>query len=158
MPSAQGQIDIQRPIAPEDGVRADVYRLIAYALSRPPTAVDLKKFASLEGGDGPFGQALRLFAEIAAASDPGTIADEYHDLFIGVGRGELVPYASYYLTGFLQEKPLARLRQDLARLGVALDPCRSDPEDHIAAILEGFAGLIDGSFGPPLALAAQQVG
>ena len=71
---------------------------------------------------------------------------EYHALFIGVGRGELVPFASYYLTGFLNERPLAVLRQDLARLGAVRSESVKEPEDHIAALCEVMAGLIEGSF------------
>ncbi|MGE0613108.1 MAG: molecular chaperone, partial [Hyphomicrobiales bacterium] len=81
---------------------------------------------------------------------------EYHDLFIGEGRGELLPYGSYYLTGFLNEKPLARLRNDMAALGIARDPSVREPEDHIAALLDMMAGLITGEFGDPASVAEQK--
>ena len=61
--------------------------------------------------------------------------------------GELVPYASYYLTGFLNEKPLALLRQEMRRLGIERSPDVSEPEDHIAALCEMMAGLVEGAYG-----------
>ena len=85
-----------------------------------------------------------------------TVQDEYNALFIGVGRGELLPYGSYYLTGFLHEKPLAQLRGDMAELGIEADPKATEPEDHAASVLEMMAGLIDGRFGAPLAIEQQQ--
>jgi len=84
------------------------------------------------------------------------VAREYHDLFIGLGRGELLPYASYYLTGFLHEKPLADLRSALAKLGVERAAAVKEPEDHIAALCEVMAGLIVGTFGAPAPVAQQR--
>jgi TorA maturation chaperone TorD len=72
------------------------------------------------------------------------LAHEYHALFIGLGRGELLPYGSVYLTGFLQEKPLAELRQDLARLGLEVTEETHEPEDHAGALCE-VMGLMAGA-------------
>ena len=72
----------------------------------------------------------------------GADRHEHFDLFIGVGRGELLPYASYYLTGFLYERPLVRLRHDMRRLGMERGEGLSEPEDHIGFILEIMAGLV----------------
>ncbi|HHB11839.1 MAG TPA: molecular chaperone, partial [Chromatiales bacterium] len=74
---------------------------------------------------------------------PQSLDDEYHALFIGVGRGETVPYASWYLTGLLMEKPLALLRRDLARLGIERSPEVCEPEDHAGALCESMALLVD---------------
>jgi TorA maturation chaperone TorD len=76
----------------------------------------------------------------------GASEREFFDLFIGLGRGEFLPYASFYLTGFLHERPLARLRADLARLGIERGENRSEPEDHIALLCEVMAGLAGGQF------------
>ena len=89
-------------------------------------------------------------------SQAAAVAEEYHDLFIGLARGELIPYGSYYLTGFLHEKPLAKLRQDMGRLGVQRNDSVAEPEDHIASLCEMMAGFIDGSFGRALALDEQK--
>ncbi|MGB0756514.1 MAG: TorD/DmsD family molecular chaperone, partial [Candidatus Puniceispirillaceae bacterium] len=73
----------------------------------------------------------------------------------GVGRGELLPYCSYYLTGFLNEKPLANLRKDMAQIGMARADDVKDPEDHIASLCDMMAGLITGAFGRPFSVSEQ---
>ena len=93
---------------------------------------------------------------MCAGSQSAVTAEEFHDLFVGLSRGELVPYGSYYLTGFLHEKPLAKLRQDMERLGLERDPDVREPEDHIASVCEMMAGFIDGTFGDPLTLEDQR--
>jgi TorA maturation chaperone TorD len=133
----------------EEFLRASCYRLLSSLLAAPPDRPVLDVVAGLTGDDTPLGQALAMLAETAQAADPVAVAEEYHDLFIGVGRGELVPFGSYYLAGFLHEKPLAKLRRDLERLGVARAESVHEPEDHIAALCETMAGLIDGVFGAP---------
>src|SRR4051794_41379521 len=85
--------------------------------------------------------------ELAAAAtgfDDRAVGKEFFDLFIGLGRGELLPYASYYLTGFLHERPLARVREDLDRLGIERAGPSREPEDHIAILLEVMAGRARG--------------
>jgi TorA maturation chaperone TorD len=141
---------------PEDVLRARCYRLLARFLSAPPAPDLLQNAAALTGDDSALGLAIGALARVCAGSNAAAVAEEYHDLFIGLVRGELVPYGSYYLTGFLHEKPLARLRQDMARLGVEREQGVADPEDHIASLLEMMAGLIDGALGPPRSLAEQK--
>lgn len=144
-------------LAPEDRARSQIYRLLAVNLSRAPLQDDLDRGACLLGDDGPFGQAIDRFAAACRSTTPERAADDYHVLFIGLGRGELIPYESYYLTGFLQEKPLARLRADMARLGLSRADDESEPEDHAASILEMMAALVDGAYGPRLTLPAQKM-
>jgi TorA maturation chaperone TorD len=156
MPRSSGLVEPDQDIASEDGLRAQCYRLLARFLSSPPTAADLKAASALTGNESEFGRAVSAFARVCARADAATVAEEYHDLFIGLARGELIPYGSYYLTGFLQEKPLAKLRQDMERLGVQRDTEVRDPEDHIASLCEMMAGFIDGSFGAPLNLDEQR--
>ena len=134
-------------LAPEDSARADLYDLLAALLRAAPDAAMLRALAALEGDPSPIGRAVDALARIAGSSTESAIAREYHDLFIGVGRGELVPYGSYYLTGFLNEKPLGLLRRDLARLGIERAEGVREPEDHIAALFEVMAGLIRGALG-----------
>jgi TorA maturation chaperone TorD len=83
-------------------------------------------------------------AEAAAETTPEAVRDEFFELFIGVGRGELLPYASYYMTGFLHERPLALVREDMGRLGLARDERAGEPEDHIAVLMDIQAQLIRG--------------
>lgn len=130
----------------EEALRAQWYRLLAHFLARPPAPESLRVAASLTGDNSPFGKAVAAFAAAARATTPEEASDEYHVLFYGVGRGELVPHGSFYLTGFLNEKPLADLREDLARIGVERMPEVKEPEDHIAALCEVMAGMIEGRF------------
>ena len=103
--------------------------------------------AGLRGDATPLGQALAgLAAAAAARTTPTAVAREYFALFIGVGRGELLPYASYYLTGFLHERPLAELRGTLAGLGIARAAGVAEPEDHLGFCCEVMAGLLEGRF------------
>lgn len=143
-------------IAQEDKLRAQLYGLLAKFLSRPPSVADLEAVAALKGDDTKLGQAIGMLARIGGRADVEGVGEEYHDLFIGVGRGELLPYASYYLTGFLHEKPLAKLRNDMAELGIEREPKASEPEDHIAAIMESMTGLILGRFGTPAPIEVQK--
>lgn len=139
----------------EDDLRAQYYRLLSRLLVRPPNAELLQLVAQIEGADTPLGEAVDDMARAAADASPDDVDDEYHELFIGLGRGELVPFGSYYQAGFLMEKPLAKLRQDMAVIGVERAPDVSDPEDHIASLCEIMAGLIDGTFGAGDSLAEQ---
>jgi len=156
MPRAAGLIEPGSDIAPEDLLRAQCYRLLARFLSCPPTSTELAAGSKLAGDDSDLGRAIAAFAHVCARSQPAIVAEEFHDLFVGLVRGELVPYGSYYLTGFLHEKPLAKLRQDMSRLGIERERNVAEPEDHIASLCEMMAGFIDGSLGRTLALDAQK--
>lgn len=134
---------------PTDLLRAHHYSLLAVLLAGAPSADTLELVAGLTGDSSPLGLARVALAQAAETADPAALQREYFRLFIGVGRGELVAFGSFYLTGFLQEKPLARLRQDLAQLGVERSPDLAEPEDHIGVLCEVMAGLIDGRFDTP---------
>lgn len=140
----------------EDALRAHMYRLLGHFLSRPPSGDELKAAAGMSGDESDLGKAIQAFAHIASRTSQEQISQEYQDLFIGVGRGELLPYGSYYLTGFLHEKPLARLRNDMSRLGIERRETVKEPEDHIAALFEMMSGLITGSFGEVASLEDQK--
>jgi TorA maturation chaperone TorD len=142
--------DVAGGTSTEDMLRAQLYRLLARYLTSPPTDSGLAAGAKLVGDDSELGRAIAALATVCARCDAATAADEYQNLFIGLVRGELVPFGSYYLTGFLHEKPLAKLRQDMSRLGIAREASVRDPEDHIASVCEMMAGLIDGAFASPL--------
>jgi TorA maturation chaperone TorD len=129
--------------------RAQEYALLATLLSRAPNAALLKRLATLRGDPTPLGVAHVALADAAAKADATKVACEYFDLFIGIGRGELVPYGSYYLTGFLHERPLARLRDDLATFGIARAEDQYEPEDQVAILCEIMAGIVSGKFDVP---------
>jgi TorA maturation chaperone TorD len=130
-----------------DAMRAQHWGLLARLLARAPEGALLRQLASLEGDETPLGAARAALAEAAAAADARAVEREFHDLFIGLGRGELLPYASYYLTGFLHERPLAKLRAEMDRLGIARAEDVAEPEDHVATVSEIMAGLLRGAFG-----------
>lgn len=140
----------------EDALRADMYRFIAGLLLRAPDAAVLERVGGLTGDDSAMGVAIAELAEQARMTAPKPVSEEYETLFIGLGRGELVPFASYYLTGFLNEKPLAKLRQTLGRLGIERRESVKEPEDHIGQLFEVMGGLISGSYGAPADLATQR--
>lgn len=140
------------PIPEEDRLRADMYDFLGALLARPPDAALLQKSAALDGDDSALGQAVRTLRRIAAATAPGAVEDEYNTLFVGLGRGELLPYASYYLTGFLNEKPLAALRDDMKALAIVRAEDVFEPEDHIASLFEMMGGMIAGRFAGPVSM------
>jgi TorA maturation chaperone TorD len=132
-----------------DLLRSRQYAFVSRLLGAAPDASLLAQVAAMSGDRSPLGQAYMALAAAAARTDEPAVAREHFDLFVGVGRGELLPYASFYLTGFLNERPLAELRRDLARLGVARADGRHEPEDHIASICEVMAGMASGRFAAP---------
>lgn len=127
-----------------DAARADEFELIGALLWRAPTAETLAALQGLRGDASPLGLAHLALAEAAAATTPDAVRDEFFELFIGVGRGELLPYASYYLTGFLHERPLALVREDMGKLGLARAERVGEPEDHLAVLMDIEAKLIRG--------------
>lgn len=144
------------PIAPEDQVRASLYALLGTLLLQIPDQTTLDHLSALEGESGDVGSAINTLSQIAKSMTPASVEREYNVLFIGVGRGEVLPYASYYLTGFLHEKPLADLRGKMRELGIQRKQGISEPEDHIGALCEMMAGMITGAFGEPMPLQVQK--
>jgi TorA maturation chaperone TorD len=129
-----------------DAARREHYLLLASLLRTPPTAATLAALSGLTGDASGLGMSRISLAEAAGATTEKAAGEEFFNLFIGVGRGEILPYASFYLTGFLNERPLARVREDLARLGIERAPGNFDPEDHLGTLLEVMAGLIAGEY------------
>lgn len=127
-----------------EAARAREYALLATLLSRSPDASLLERLSRLRGDASPLGLAHAALGEAASGTDAERVGQEYFDLFIGLARGELLPYASYYLTGFLHERPLARLRGDLRRLGIEPVEGQSEPEDHAAILCEIMSNVIGG--------------
>ena len=127
--------------------RARLFALLGRLLVAPPDAALLASLRDLRGDFGtPLGAAYDRLAEAARQTGPEPVEREYHALFIGIARGELLPFASYYLTGFLNERPLADLRESLRRLGIERAPGVHEPEDHLGFLCETMAGLIAGLF------------
>jgi TorA maturation chaperone TorD len=129
-----------------DALRGAEYALLSVLLGQAPTMDLLARVTGLRGDATPLGLAHIDLANAAQATDETRAGREYFNLFIGVGRGELLPYGSYYQTGFLHERPLARVREDLALLGIERSDNTREPEDHIAILCEIMAGLAQGAF------------
>ena len=132
-----------------EAARSCEYALLSTLLSRPPDQGLLERLADLAGDASPLGRAHAAVAEAARSTSAAHVEREYFNLFIGLGRGELLPYGSYYLTGFLHERPLARLRQDLVQLGIERAAGQAEPEDHAAILCEVMAGLVSRCFPAP---------
>jgi len=144
------------PIRAEDQMRADLYNYLGVMLAGPPDEMLLGQTSGLVGDDSPLGEAINALAKLARHSKPASAEREFNKLFIGLGRGELLPYASYYLTGFLNEKPLAQLRQDMAAGGLIRAPNAYEPEDNIASLMEMMGAMIAGRFGTASDLVQQK--
>jgi len=143
-------ISATRQIDEIDHARAREYSLLAALLSHSPDAQMIEHLACLSGDDStPLGAAHGALSAAAARVNPERIEREYLDLFIGLGRGELFPYASYYLTGYLYGRPLARLRETLKQIGLERTEGQSEPEDHAAVLFEIMAGLASGQIIAP---------
>ncbi|MEK9854066.1 MAG: molecular chaperone TorD family protein [Rhodobiaceae bacterium] len=132
-----------------------MYEFLASLLRGEPGDDLIGHVAGLQGDTSAIGSASSVLATLATKIANDEIRDEYMRLFIGVGRGEILPYASYYLTGFLNDKPLAKLRNEMQTMGIERAEGVKDPEDHIASLFDIMAGLIRGSFEAPGDLAAQ---
>ena len=153
--SAIDQTVTQADILPEDALRADMYGFLASLLRGEPSDEFLNTVVSIKGDPSAIGSASSVLATLASKLSGDEVRDEYMRLFIGVGRGELLPYASFYLTGFLNDKPLADLRNDMAQMKIERVDGVKDPEDHIASLFDIMSGMIRGAFGAPTDLAAQ---
>lgn len=149
--------EIDQDVTPEDRMRADFYNFLGLTLAAPPTQMALDQIAGLSGDDSPLGEAVKGMARVAKVTKPAAAEREFNALFIGLGRGELLPYASYYLTGFLNEKPLAQLRSDMAARGITRAANVYEPEDNIASLMEMMGGMIAGRFGKPATLTDQKL-
>ena len=139
----------ERVVDETDRARAQEYALLATLLSHSPSSEMIRRLALLRGDATPLGSAHAALGEAARRVNEESVEREYFDLFVGVGRGLLLPYASHYLTGALYGRPLARLREALQHLGIEKAAQRSEPEDHAAILCEIMAGLVGGGLAAP---------
>ena len=131
----------------EDQARAGTYAILSALLGGIPGQDLIDYLRHIDdpadaAAPGEVGEAWLALREAAAMADRSALDDEYHALFIGLGRGEVVPFGSWHMTGFLMEKPLSELRDDLRALGLESDQDCREPEDHIAAVCETLSLLI----------------
>jgi TorA maturation chaperone TorD len=140
-PDLYGGTELSGEVDEVDLARAQEYALLAALLMRAPDAGFLATISELRADASPLGLAHAALAEAAERTTAEKVEREYFDLFIGLGRGELMPYGSYYLTGFMLERPLARLRDDLAKIGIDRAEGIVEPEDHAGILCEIMSGL-----------------
>ncbi|MDG1936604.1 MAG: molecular chaperone TorD family protein [Paracoccaceae bacterium] len=143
-------------VTQEDRLRADMYNFLGLLLARAPDQILLDQCSALSGDDSEFGQAITTLARVAKVSRLKAVGCEFNSLFIGLGRGELLPYASFYITGFLNEKPLASLRSDMTIRGIRRSENVYEPEDNIASLMEMMGALIVGRLGKASSLNDQK--
>ena len=133
----------------EETARAELYGLMATLFYAPPEAALLAQLrvapTEAPAAGGFLEEPWRQLVGVARDMDDASIQREHDALFGGVGKPEVYVFASHYLTGFLNEKPLAQLRNDLAALGLARDPATMpETEDHVAYLMEVMRFLIAG--------------
>lgn len=125
--------------------RANLYTSLGALLAAPATAEHLSVLRNLPEIELPQSSMELAWTVLRSAASDYTVEqidDEYHQLFIGLGRGEVVPYGSWHQTGFLMEKPLGQLRADLRRLGFERAEGVCESEDHIASLFQAMAAII----------------
>ncbi|GAB7230089.1 molecular chaperone TorD family protein [Vibrio rotiferianus] len=122
----------------EQTLRTEIY-LVLSALFRSAPSEEMIEFLTsleVEPSESAMQQAWIALQQAAKDSNREALEDEYQDLFIGIGRGEVMPFGSWHMTGAMMEKPLAEIRHDLELLGFERDENVKEPEDHIAALCE----------------------
>jgi TorA maturation chaperone TorD len=132
-----------------DLARAQEYSLLSALLLSSPDRQLLDRLANLAGDNSELGRAHAALAAVASGADRDGVEREFFTLFVGVGRGEIMPYASYYMTGFVQGRPLADLRATLRRLGIERAEGQVEPEDHAAILMDIMASVIGGAIPAP---------
>jgi TorA maturation chaperone TorD len=152
-------------LLPEDRARGNLYALLSSLFYGPPSAQLLRNIAETdadvmeEPGNSRLVAAWRALQRAAASADENAVRQEYDDAFIATSRPPVFLYASHYQSGFLLEGegPLARLREELARLGLARRETSGEPEDHISALCDAMRYLITGAeAGVPASLETQR--
>jgi TorA maturation chaperone TorD len=144
-----GHPDVTVDLDEVEIARTREYALLATLLSHAPAQTLLQRLADLPADASPLGLAHAAVSHAARRASVANVEQEYFNLFVGLGRGELLPYGSYYLTGFLHERPLARLREDLVRLRIERAAGQAEPEDHAAILCEVMSGVVSGRFNAP---------
>lgn len=138
------KIDIRDLLEEDINIRTDVYSLLATLFREAPQISLLQWLSKLELEEGPSSDIYDAWLSLKKAAQLSTqtqVSEEYQLVFIGIGRGEIMPYASWYLSGAMMDTPLVGLREDLRDLGFTRQDHVKEPEDHMAALLEVMALL-----------------
>lgn len=143
-------VTVALPLSGEDQARADLYALLSRLLLAAPDGALLDALAHAdpivsEGGDPALEQAWEALTLASGIMDPEAVAEEFDALFVSVGTPPVNPYGSRYLSGYLNDTPLAELRADLARFGIGRVHGVGEFEDHLGALCETMRVLIAGA-------------
>jgi len=155
-------LEVPEEVSPEDQARAAIYGLVSNLFYAPPgmellvTMARAGEIIAARCSETELGRAWRELRRAAAAADEAALRQEYDDTFISTGRAPVFLYGSFYLAGFLMEKPVARLRDEVASLGLARKPESGETEDHISALCDVMRFLILGDGTEPAAPIAVQ--
>ena len=145
-----------RSLEPEEQARADWYALLAALFQQPPSADLMRQIASAPlDSSTALGHQFSELAQACSQMEQDAIRQEFDALFLGVGRPEVFLQASYYLTGFLHERPLANLRERMEGLGVVRGSELSLTEDHVGVLCELMRFLIAAENSAPTSVAVQ---
>jgi TorA maturation chaperone TorD len=150
MQESTSHMPSRRTVDEIDRARAQEYALLSTLLSRSPDIQMIGRLALLRGDASPLGAAHTALGEAASRATEESAGREYFNLFAGLGKSQLLPYASHYLTDSLYGRPLGRLRETLQQLGIESAAGNSEPEDHAAIVCEVMAGLVGGDIAGPI--------
>ena len=163
MNAAQQKVAFEAPrvLTPEDESRADYYALLGHLMRAAPddrllNAIVIAPEPQAETSDASLVATWRALGAAASVVPHDAVADEFDRLFGGTGRPAVIVFGSAYLGGFLHEKPLAALRDDLAALGLQRVETVTETEDHLSALCEVMRFLILGDLGSKPASLEQQ--
>ncbi|MFC5511879.1 molecular chaperone [Massilia jejuensis] len=143
---------VTAPLGAEDQARADLYALAARLLLAAPDGQLLAGLANADpilstGAEHALADAWENLVLASSVMDADAVAEEFDALFISSGTPTLNPYGSLYLSGFMNDTPLAELRADLARFGIGRVRGVFESEDHLGALCETMRVLIAGGPG-----------
>ena len=143
-------IAFRRTVGPEDQARADLYAVLGRLYADAPGHEFLKALGSADrmpngnGNGNALASAWNRLADASVAMEADAAAQEYPDLFIGVGKCEVNLHASHWIAGFMAEKPLVQLRSDLIALKITRKEAATLMEDHLSALCETMRLLVAG--------------
>ena len=161
MSAVAAPVAIHRTLPPEEAARADFYALLARLLHSPPDQALLAQLGAAgpipaEGGAVALARAWDGLVAASSVMDADAAAYEYETLFVGMGKAVVSIYAGFYAGSPAIDHPRIRILADLAALGLARRPEATEPEDHLAGLLDVMRVLVAGGAGRAPAPIAQQ--
>ena len=160
MEAVAATVSVHRPLPAEEAARADFYALLARLLHDAPDCALLQALADApsipEEGNAALAAAWRDLSAASAVVDAQAVLEEYHELFIGVGKARLSIYAGYYLGAIAADHPRVRLQADFDALGLGRRAHANEPEDHLAGLLDVMRVLAAGGAGRDRATLQEQ--